>query len=231
QPELAESYAVRARTLAPEDRTARDLERELRAALRPDVATSVDGATDSDDNDFVAQEGRITTSLSANLRGTLHAGWRHGTDPRAGLVDIGRWGRRLVFRRQPPSLGRGRGAGSRGAWTAARTLRAHHGIPSQWWYGLLLTRPLHCGRGPSRIRVATATLGHPRRRRPGDAAGVHRGRSANGVACRCVAVARVGREQRAEPRRIYHQQRGGHHARDRADRGVSLSDSRSAVPP
>jgi tetratricopeptide (TPR) repeat protein len=80
QPELAESYAVRARALAPEDRTARDLERELRAALRPAVGTSVDGSTDSDMNDVITQEGTVTTSLSAAVRGTLHAGWRHATD-------------------------------------------------------------------------------------------------------------------------------------------------------
>src|SRR5439155_2452546 len=35
QPGLAETYAVRARAVAPEDRTARDLERVVRAALRP----------------------------------------------------------------------------------------------------------------------------------------------------------------------------------------------------
>jgi len=82
QPELAESYVVRARAVAPEDRTARDLERELRAALRPEVSTSVDGSTDSDMNDVVTQEGTVTTSLSEAVRGTLRAGWRHATDPR-----------------------------------------------------------------------------------------------------------------------------------------------------
>ena len=80
QPELAESYAVRARTLAPEDRTARDLERELRAALRPEVATKVDGANDSDGNDFVTQEATVTTSVTQGIRGTLQIGWRHATD-------------------------------------------------------------------------------------------------------------------------------------------------------
>jgi tetratricopeptide (TPR) repeat protein len=79
QPELAESYAVRARTLAPEDRTARDLERDLRAALRPEVATSVDGATDSDHDQFVAQDATVSTSITSSLRGTLHAGWRNAT--------------------------------------------------------------------------------------------------------------------------------------------------------
>jgi tetratricopeptide (TPR) repeat protein len=76
---LAESYAARARAAAPNDRTARELELAVRAALRPAVATSVDGATDSDKNDFVAQEGTFTTSLNTSLRGTLHAGWRHAT--------------------------------------------------------------------------------------------------------------------------------------------------------
>lgn len=79
QPGLAEAYAARARAVAPGDRTARDLERVVRAALRPEVATSVDGATDSDNNDFVAQEGTVTASLGTHLRGVLHAGWRHAT--------------------------------------------------------------------------------------------------------------------------------------------------------
>ena len=80
QPGLAETYAARARAVAPEDRMARDLERVVRAALRPEVSTSVDGATDSDRNDLVAQEGTITSSLGSNLRGTLRAGWRYATD-------------------------------------------------------------------------------------------------------------------------------------------------------
>jgi len=82
QPGLAETYAVRARAVAPEDRTARDLERVVRAALRPEIATTVDGANDSDDNNFVAQEGTVAGSLGSDLRGTLRAGWRHATDPR-----------------------------------------------------------------------------------------------------------------------------------------------------
>src|SRR2546425_5317142 len=80
QPGLAEAYAARARAAAPEDRTARDLERAVRAALRPEVATTADGAGDSDHNDFVAQEASFTGSLGGELRGTLHAGWRRATD-------------------------------------------------------------------------------------------------------------------------------------------------------
>jgi len=80
QPALAEAYAARARAAAPEDRTARDLERAVRAALRPEVATNADGAADSDHNDFVAQEATVTGSLGPAVRGTLQAGWRHATD-------------------------------------------------------------------------------------------------------------------------------------------------------
>jgi tetratricopeptide (TPR) repeat protein len=83
QPELAESYAVRARAVAPGDRTARDLERLVRAARRPEIATSADGANDSDHNTFVAQDATLTGSLGADLRGTLQLGWRRATD-RAG---------------------------------------------------------------------------------------------------------------------------------------------------
>jgi len=48
--------------------------------LRPDVRTSVDGAGDSDHNDFVAQDATVTGALGAGLRGTLRAGWRRATD-------------------------------------------------------------------------------------------------------------------------------------------------------
>jgi len=89
QPGLAEAYAARARAVAPEDRTARDLERVVRAALRPEVATSVDGASDSDDNHFVAQEALLTGSLGAELRATVRAGWRRATDLRGAGTSYG----------------------------------------------------------------------------------------------------------------------------------------------
>ena len=79
QPALAEAYAARARALAPQDRTVLELERELRAAVRPQVRTSVDGAGDSDGNTFVAQEAYYEASLSTAVRGTLRAGWRHAS--------------------------------------------------------------------------------------------------------------------------------------------------------
>src|SRR3989440_538570 len=81
QPGLAEAYAARARALAPEDRTARDLERAVRAALRPEAGSKVDGANDSDHNRFVAQEATVATSLGPDIRGTLQAGWRRATGP------------------------------------------------------------------------------------------------------------------------------------------------------
>ena len=92
QPGLAEAYAARARAAAPEDRTARDLERVVRAALRPEVATTADGAGDSDHNDFIAQEASFTGSLGAALRGTVHAGWRHATDPAGDGTSFGAGG-------------------------------------------------------------------------------------------------------------------------------------------
>jgi len=79
QPALAEAYAARARVLAPQDRTVLELERELRAAVRPSVRTTVDGAGDSDGNSFVAQEAYYEASLSTAVRGTLRAGWRHAS--------------------------------------------------------------------------------------------------------------------------------------------------------
>lgn len=111
QPVLAETYAARARTVAPGDRAVRDLERVVRAALRPDLSTHLDGATDSDHNEFVAQEASISTSLGSDLRGTLHAGWRHarlvdaagnviasGTSYGAGVYGIAALGKGAVLR-------------------------------------------------------------------------------------------------------------------------------------
>jgi tetratricopeptide (TPR) repeat protein len=110
QPALAEAYAARARAVAPADRIARDVERLVRAALRPEVATSVDGAADSDENDFVAQEGTLTASLGGDLRGTLYAGWRyaiwryapdsvrHGTSYGGGGYAIAALGKGAVLR-------------------------------------------------------------------------------------------------------------------------------------
>jgi len=92
QPGLAEAYAARARAAAPDDRTARDLARAVRAALRPEVATTADGAGDSDHNDFVAQEASFTGSPGGKLRGTLHAGWRHATDPAGDGTSFGAGG-------------------------------------------------------------------------------------------------------------------------------------------
>src|SRR5207245_378148 len=66
--------------VAPGDNEARDLARTLRALLRPDVRTSVDGAGDTDHNNFVAQDATVTGALGAGLRGTLRAGWRRATD-------------------------------------------------------------------------------------------------------------------------------------------------------
>src|SRR3989475_9104191 len=80
QPALAEAYLTRARRVAPGDNEVRDLARTLRALLRPDVRTSVDGAGDSDHNDFVAQDATVTGALGSAVRGTLRAGWRRATD-------------------------------------------------------------------------------------------------------------------------------------------------------
>ncbi len=85
QPALGEAYAARARQLAPQDRTALELERDLRAAIRPEVRTTFDGATDSDNNAFVAQDASYTAPMSAAVRGTLRAGWRRASlDPITG---------------------------------------------------------------------------------------------------------------------------------------------------
>lgn len=76
RPGLARAFAARARSLAPRDPVALELDRSLRAALRPQLETSVDGVGDSEGNDFVAQEATYTASLGGDRRGTLWGGWR-----------------------------------------------------------------------------------------------------------------------------------------------------------
>src|SRR5437868_5831594 len=119
QPALAEGYAARARVLAPQDRTVLELERELRAAVRPSVRTTVDGAGDSDGNTFVAQEAYYEASLSTAVRGTLRAGWRRASLGAIGGASYGAGGQvsaplganaavqaGLGVRRLEPDLGR-----------------------------------------------------------------------------------------------------------------------------
>ncbi|MDP3910099.1 MAG: tetratricopeptide repeat protein [Gemmatimonadales bacterium] len=79
--DLAESYATRARQLAPGDRAARDVLGLVRAALRPELATASAYADDSDRNAFFAQDGWFTGSLGRDTRATLHGTWRRATDP------------------------------------------------------------------------------------------------------------------------------------------------------
>ena len=150
QPELAESYAVRARALAPDDRAARDLERELRAALRPEVATSVDGSTDSDMNEVVTQEGTVTTSLSEALRGTLRAGWRHATDPRLSGKAYGAGGVLIAAL--------GHGAVARAGLGARHIEGALWTLPDSAFSRTTLTAELGVGGHPA--RYATVAVGY-----------------------------------------------------------------------
>lgn len=76
EPGLAEGYIARARSLAPADRTARDLFDLVRAERRPSVSIAADGADDIEHNRFVSVTGAFSASLSPLLRGTLRAGWR-----------------------------------------------------------------------------------------------------------------------------------------------------------
>lgn len=81
QPALAEGYAARARLLAPEDRTARDLLDLIRAALAPELAANSDYSQDSDRNGLFTQRASYSLSLGAGRRGTLYGTWRRATDP------------------------------------------------------------------------------------------------------------------------------------------------------
>jgi tetratricopeptide (TPR) repeat protein len=80
EPGLARSYVDRARAVAPGDASARDLERILRAAVRPDFGTSFTGAGDSDHENFYSQDIWLAGPVANDVRGTLTAGWHHDTD-------------------------------------------------------------------------------------------------------------------------------------------------------
>lgn len=95
QAAVAETYVTKARAHAPTDRTALELERQLRAELRPEVHSTLNGAGDSDHNDFIAQEAYFTGSLGA-ARGTLQAGWRRASDPRHTAASYGAGGYAIV---------------------------------------------------------------------------------------------------------------------------------------
>jgi tetratricopeptide (TPR) repeat protein len=76
RPELAEGYATRARALAPNDRTTRDLYDQLRAERRPVVSLSSDAIDDIEHNAAVTVNGDVSASLRRDLRGSLLAAWR-----------------------------------------------------------------------------------------------------------------------------------------------------------
>jgi tetratricopeptide (TPR) repeat protein len=80
EPALARAYVDRARAAAPEDASARDLEKILRAAVRPDFGTSFTGAGDSDQETFYYQDLWLSGPLAGEARGTITAGWRRSGD-------------------------------------------------------------------------------------------------------------------------------------------------------
>src|SRR2546428_794408 len=195
QPTLAEAYAARARAVAPGDRTARELQRLVRAALRPEARTTVDGAGDSDDNAFVAQEGSLTTPLG-DLRGTVHAGWRHATRLASAGTSYGGGGYIIA----PLGTGVGMRSG----------LRARPGVPHEPVQRLLRTGPLLGHRGAPRLRLAAQPVGRSRGRGSGHPAGVQRGPPSDRVACGGRTVARVGRQQRDRSAGLDYEQRSCH---------------------
>ena len=81
QPALAEGFAARARQLAPNDRSTRDLLDLIRAARRPDLTTWSDYAHDSDRNLYYVQQAWYSSDAGGGKRATLHGQWRHANLP------------------------------------------------------------------------------------------------------------------------------------------------------
>ncbi|HZH39532.1 MAG TPA: tetratricopeptide repeat protein [Gemmatimonadales bacterium] len=80
EPGLARAYVDRARAAAPGDASVRDLEKILRAAVRPDFGTSFTGAGDSDNETFYSQDLWLSGALFGDTRATMTAGWRRSAD-------------------------------------------------------------------------------------------------------------------------------------------------------
>jgi tetratricopeptide (TPR) repeat protein len=80
EPSLAATYLTRARAIAPDDPTARDLQRQVNPATRPEVGGSLSGSNDSDHESSIAQDVWFSGTVSHDIRGTVSVGWRHDTD-------------------------------------------------------------------------------------------------------------------------------------------------------
>lgn len=81
QPALAESYAARARQLAPDDRSARDVLDLIRVALAPELSSRAGYLRDSDRNGLFTHAASYAFSLGAGRRGAIHGSWRRAQDP------------------------------------------------------------------------------------------------------------------------------------------------------
>jgi tetratricopeptide (TPR) repeat protein len=79
-PDLAAGYAARARTLAPDDRTTRDLYDQLRAERRAVVSVSTDAIDDIEHNASLVVNAEVSASLRRDVRGTLQGSWRRNDD-------------------------------------------------------------------------------------------------------------------------------------------------------
>jgi len=111
EPGLARAYVDRARAVAPGDASVRDLEKILRAAVRPDFGTSVSGAGDSDGETFYWQDLWLSGPLAGDARGTITAGWRRATLGSTNASSYGMAG--VVMVPLSPTFGARAGLGAR----------------------------------------------------------------------------------------------------------------------
>src|SRR5438093_5996135 len=128
---------------------------------------------------------------------------------RSRLVALGWCRRRLVFGPEQPLLG-GRGpARSHHERASDRPVRPRDGVSPAQARPLLHTGPLQCDRRSRSVPVAAERLGTAngwRRWVTASTSVWHAPSSApNRMARRCLAVARLGREQRGRARRIDHE--------------------------
>ncbi len=74
-------YATRALAAAPEDRTAREVQQQVRALVRPRLELTLGWSHDSDDNTLWWQQAGTSMALGAGLRGFASVTAAEATDP------------------------------------------------------------------------------------------------------------------------------------------------------
>lgn len=92
-PDLAAGYVARARVLAPDEKTTRDLFDRLRAERRPAVSLSSEAINDIEHEASLILNADVSASPRHDVRGSLLAAWRRDDDGTRSATSVGLGGR------------------------------------------------------------------------------------------------------------------------------------------